>query len=77
MVYLNAGDTYSGTPWFYIYRDNITAEFMNALHPDAIVSIFYFYLSTVLDNSDRQHVLTSFFTCTCLYILMNLILNLL
>ncbi|XP_037914466.1 protein 5NUC-like isoform X3 [Hermetia illucens] len=36
VVYLNAGDTYSGTPWFYIYRDNITAEFMNALHPDAI-----------------------------------------
>lgn len=37
MLYLNAGDTYTGTPWFVVYRDNITAAFLNKLEPDAIV----------------------------------------
>ncbi|XP_052899613.1 protein 5NUC-like [Anopheles moucheti] len=36
MLYLNAGDTYTGTPWFSVYKDNITAEFLNMLKPDAI-----------------------------------------
>ncbi|XP_055386813.1 protein 5NUC-like [Condylostylus longicornis] len=36
VLYLNAGDTYTGTPWFTIYRDNITAAFLNILSPDAI-----------------------------------------
>lgn len=36
VLYLNAGDTYSGTPWFTIFKDNITAAFLNKLSPDAI-----------------------------------------
>lgn len=36
VLYLNAGDTYTGTPWFAVYKDNITAAFLNLLKPDAI-----------------------------------------
>ncbi|XP_017486162.1 PREDICTED: protein 5NUC-like [Rhagoletis zephyria] len=36
VVYLNAGDTYTGTPWFAIFKDNISAAFLNILEPDAI-----------------------------------------
>ncbi|XP_019539981.3 protein 5NUC-like [Aedes albopictus] len=36
VLYLNAGDTYTGTPWFAVYKDNITASFLNILKPDAI-----------------------------------------
>ncbi|XP_052865617.1 protein 5NUC isoform X1 [Anopheles cruzii] len=36
VLYLNAGDTYTGTPWFSVYKDNITAAFLNKLKPDAI-----------------------------------------
>lgn len=39
VLYLNAGDTYTGTPWFSIFKDKISAEFMNLLKPDAIVSV--------------------------------------
>lgn len=39
VLYLNAGDTYTGTPWFSIFKDRIVSEFMNILKPDAIVSI--------------------------------------
>lgn len=39
VLYLNAGDTYTGTPWFTIYKDKIVSEFMNVLRPDAIVSL--------------------------------------
>ncbi len=35
-MYLNAGDTYTGTPWFTLYKDNITAAFLDILKPDAI-----------------------------------------
>ena len=38
MLFLNAGDTYTGTTWFTLYKDNITAEFLNVLKPDAMVS---------------------------------------
>lgn len=37
VLYLNAGDTYTGTPWFTIFKDNITAAFLNMLKPDAMV----------------------------------------
>lgn len=37
-LYLNAGDTYTGTPWFTIFKDKIAAAFLNILKPDAIVS---------------------------------------
>lgn len=40
VLYLNAGDTYTGTPWFSIFKDNITASFLNMLKPDAIVRHF-------------------------------------
>lgn len=36
VFYLNAGDTYTGTPWFTVFKDNITAAFLNKLKPDAI-----------------------------------------
>lgn len=38
VLYLNAGDTYTGTPWFYVHKDRIVTAFMNLLKPDAIVS---------------------------------------
>lgn len=38
VLYLNAGDTYTGTPWFTLYKDKIVAAFLNKLKPDAIVS---------------------------------------
>lgn len=38
VIYLNAGDTYTGTPWFTIFKDNISVAFLNKLQPDAIVS---------------------------------------
>ncbi|XP_047032316.1 protein 5NUC-like isoform X2 [Helicoverpa zea] len=36
VLYLNAGDTYTGTAWFTIYKWKIAAEFVNALQPDAV-----------------------------------------
>ncbi|KAJ2945529.1 hypothetical protein O0L34_g346 [Tuta absoluta] len=36
VLYLNAGDTYTGTAWFTIYKWKIAAEFINALNPDAV-----------------------------------------
>lgn len=38
VLYLNAGDTYTGTPWFSLFKDKVTSEFMNLLKPDAMVS---------------------------------------
>lgn len=35
VIYLNAGDTFTGTPWFNIFRSSITSEMMNILKPDA------------------------------------------
>lgn len=45
VLYLNAGDTYTGTAWFTIYKWKIAAEFINALQPDAVVSIEFFNIS--------------------------------
>ncbi|KAG5677132.1 hypothetical protein PVAND_006914 [Polypedilum vanderplanki] len=36
VLYLNAGDTYTGTPWFALFKDNITSAFLELLKPDAI-----------------------------------------
>jgi hypothetical protein len=30
---------YTGTPWFSLFKDNITAAFLDLLQPDAIVRI--------------------------------------
>lgn len=38
VLYLNAGDTYTGTPWFSLYKDKIASDFLKILKPDAIVS---------------------------------------
>lgn len=38
VLFLNAGDTYTGTPWFSLFKSNITTKMMNILKPDAIVS---------------------------------------
>lgn len=40
VLYLNAGDTYTGTPWFSLYKDKIASDFLKILKPDAIVRIF-------------------------------------
>lgn len=37
VLYLNAGDTFTGTPWFSIFKDKVASDFMNALMPDAMV----------------------------------------
>lgn len=42
VLYLNAGDTYTGTPWFQLFKENITSAFLNKLKPDAIVSCIIF-----------------------------------
>ncbi|KAI4464147.1 nucleotidase-related [Holotrichia oblita] len=34
VLYLNAGDTYTGTIWFSVHRWKIAARFLNALKPD-------------------------------------------
>ncbi|XP_022226966.2 protein 5NUC [Drosophila obscura] len=36
VLYLNAGDTYTGTAWFTIFKDAIASAFLNKLQPDAI-----------------------------------------
>ncbi|XP_058127656.1 protein 5NUC-like [Anopheles ziemanni] len=36
VLYLNAGDTYTGTAWFTVYQNTIAAAFLNRLQPDAI-----------------------------------------
>lgn len=48
VLYLNAGDTYTGTAWFTIYKWKIAAEFINALQPDAVVSKQLKFLSSFL-----------------------------
>lgn len=38
VLYFNAGDTYTGSPWFNLFKDEITSRAMNILKPDAVVS---------------------------------------
>lgn len=37
VLFLNAGDTYIGTPWFSIFKHKVSSDFMNILKPDAMV----------------------------------------
>lgn len=37
-IYLNAGDNFQGTPWYTFGRWNVTAQFLNMLKADAVVS---------------------------------------
>lgn len=39
VIYLNAGDTFTGTSWFQVFKETIASEFLNYLEPEAIVSI--------------------------------------
>lgn len=50
VLYLNAGDTYTGTPWFSIFTDSIAADFMNLLKPDAMVRNCQVFSLFVLQN---------------------------
>lgn len=54
VLYLNAGDTYSGTPWFNTFKYQVVSEFMNILKPDAMVSL-QFYRS----NDVKIHIFFS------------------
>ncbi|EDW85882.2 uncharacterized protein Dwil_GK22904 [Drosophila willistoni] len=36
VLYLNAGNTFQGTPWFTVYHGEMVAEMMNMLEPDAL-----------------------------------------
>lgn len=38
VLYLNAGDTYEGSMWFTLFKDEVASDFMNLLKPDAMVS---------------------------------------
>lgn len=39
VIYLNAGDTFTGTTWFQVFKEMIASDFLNYLKPEAIVSI--------------------------------------
>ncbi|KAH8297417.1 hypothetical protein KR044_011478, partial [Drosophila immigrans] len=36
VFYLNAGDTYTGTAWFALFKDKIASSFLNKLQPDVV-----------------------------------------
>lgn len=38
VIYLNAGDTYTGTAWYAVHKWRIVVDFLNVLMPDAMVS---------------------------------------
>lgn len=54
-LYLNAGDTYTGTPWFTVYKDRIVSAFLNALKPDAMV-----WRMGMMSNILKMNAMTSF-----------------
>ena len=39
VVLLDAGDVFTGTLWYHVYRGNATSKFMNELRYDAMVSV--------------------------------------
>jgi len=58
VLYLNAGDTYTGTAWFTIFKDKIASAFLNKLEPDAIVCIFRCFLQKKKDQPLLLYVVT-------------------
>lgn len=36
-IYLNAGNTFQGTPWYTLYKGDLAAELLNIIEPDAVV----------------------------------------
>lgn len=51
VLFLNAGDTYVGTPWFYLFKHKIATELMSVLRPDVGVSIHIFFYMYKKNNS--------------------------
>ncbi|XP_031635679.1 protein 5NUC-like [Contarinia nasturtii] len=41
VLFLNGGDTYTGTPYFQMFKDKIASEFMNILKPDVALLAKY------------------------------------
>lgn len=41
VLYLNAGDTFTGSAWFVAHKSDIVIGFLNLLRPDAAVSTNY------------------------------------
>lgn len=56
VLYLNAGDTYTGTPWFSLYKDKIVSSFLNLLRPDAIVTEPSILTKTIITLSSQLTV---------------------
>lgn len=53
VLYLNAGDTYTGTPWFGIFKADIATQFLNILKPDAAVrTLLYPSIASSYINTD-------------------------
>lgn len=38
VIFLNAGDTYTGTAWYAVHKWRIVVDFLNMLMPDAMVN---------------------------------------
>ena len=58
VLYLNAGDTYTGTPWFALFKDKIASDFLKILKPDAIVSFSLISCELNLTISLSSHLAT-------------------
>lgn len=60
VLYLNAGDTYTGTPYFAEFKSKIVSDFLNMLKPDAAVSAFFYsklfieYLVGIIENFKKN-----------------------
>lgn len=52
-IYLNAGDTFSGTNWHRVFGGDLAAELLNLLKPDAVVSL----------NIDKELSITQIYVC--------------
>lgn len=59
VLFLNAGDTYSGTSLFNDHKDAISADFMNILNPDAMVRFAGIYVQFFNGRSFRLSGTTS------------------
>lgn len=55
VLFLNAGDTFTGTVWFGVHKTKIAVDFMNLLAPDAMVCRSgEIHLLIFLDNLREQ-----------------------
>lgn len=42
VLYLNAGDSFTGTPWYSMFGHQVVSDFLNILKPDAMVCLIFF-----------------------------------